>query len=161
MKVIFLDIDGVITSARIGWFTYDMYAVNYINWLCEQINAKVVISSTWRKSYEKEFFAEHFKYLHDDWRTKVLPRIKMSESVPRGAEIKEWMDRHPDVDDYLILDDDSDMLDSQKDRFVKTDTYNGLMFEHIIKIRDIFSKEMKAQFHSGINPNVREPKDYE
>ena len=161
MKALFLDIDGVITSARIGWFTYDMYTVNYINWLCEQIDAKVVISSTWRKSYEKEFFAEYFKYLHDDWRTKSLPRIKMSESVPRGAEIKEWMDRHPDVDDYLILDDDSDMLDSQKDRFVKTDTYNGLMFEHIIKIRNIFSEEMKAQFHSGINPNVREPKDSE
>ena len=31
-----------------------------------------------------------------------------------------WLDRNPDVENYVILDDDNDMLDSQISNFVKT-----------------------------------------
>ena len=36
---------------------------------------------------------------------------------------------HPYVKDYVILDDDSDMLDEQKEHFVQTSTEFGLTFE--------------------------------
>lgn len=35
MKIIFLDIDGVVTSVRTGWYNFDIYTVNFLRWLCE------------------------------------------------------------------------------------------------------------------------------
>jgi len=132
MKIIFLDIDGVITSARVQSFqTLDKYAVNFINHVCDQAPAEVVISSAWR-SEDKSFFEQFFTHLHKDWRTTLL---RLSN---RGGEIQEWLDRHK-VEDYLILDDESDMLGSQMGHFVKTDTYNGLLFGHMRKILEHFN----------------------
>ena len=44
----------------------------------------------------------------------------------RGDEIQDWLDRYPEVTGYCILDDDSDMLDSQLRNFVQTDMDYGL-----------------------------------
>lgn len=136
MNVIFLDVDGVLTSARVdGFQTFDKYAVEFVNFICQKAPCKVVISSTWRsmgggEEFFKGFFGEN---LHEDWSTTFK---RMGE---RGKEIQEWLDRHPETENYLILDDDSDMLDSQKENFIKTDTYNGLLFEHMIGVRGHFN----------------------
>jgi hypothetical protein len=43
-----------------------------------------------------------------------------SDHTPRGVEIQQWLDEHPDVTNYVILDDDSDMLEHQMKNFVVT-----------------------------------------
>lgn len=134
MKIIFLDIDGVITSARSGWMNMDIYAVNFMIWLCEQLDMKIVISSTWRYNTNREFWNTIFmkKNIHDDYRTPSTP---YDEDVPRrGGEIKAWLDNHPEVTEYLIIDDDSDILDEQKPHFIQTDSMEGLLFSHMIEI---------------------------
>jgi len=70
-----------------------------------------------------------------DWRTGVLEGI-------RGNEVKEWLDRHPEVDKYVILDDDSDFLEDQKPFFVQTNSDDGfsannyMAAEKILKEKD-------------------------
>lgn len=62
------------------------------------------------------------------------PNKKIHLSIPRGVEIKQWIDTNVHSDNgknwerkkigvdytYVILDDDSDMLLEQKDYFIRT-----------------------------------------
>ena len=41
MKIIFLDIDGVLTSARTGWSNMDPFAVTFLKLICEQCDIKI------------------------------------------------------------------------------------------------------------------------
>lgn len=142
-NIIFLDIDGVITSGRTGYNYFDLYAVRFINWICAEGNCKIVISSTWRYNHDKAFFDLYFQNIHTDWSTPDLLR-KMDGGIylspKRGIEIDKWLDDHKDqIENYLILDDDSDMTENQlKEHFIKTNTYNGLLFENYIKIVEFF-----------------------
>ena len=61
------------------------------------------------------------------------PRLQLKEqpyekwcSVPRGLEILSWLENNPHVKNYVILDDDSDMLYWQRKNFVKTNTEFGI-----------------------------------
>lgn len=64
----------------------------------------------------------------------------MSQRVFRGDEIKKWLGRH-DVEKYIILDDDSDMLEEQLPFFINTDTHNGIRFEDMDRIKTMFGIE--------------------
>lgn len=137
-KVIFLDIDGVITSPRVGWHRFDIYAVQFLNWLCKNTEAKIVISSTWRYNHPKEEFEGFFpNNLHQDWRTDT--RLLTNGTSCRGDEIKMWLDCHPEVENYIILDDDKDMLPEQMQNCVFTKHQNGLLWEHFLQIQKMFN----------------------
>lgn len=150
-KVIFLDIDGVIQSPRYcvainqtGWLaTFEPAAMSMLRNLIIESKAKVVISSTWRMGDSEQTkrelqlcfrvcgFKEIANAFHKDWRTD-------SDGNCRGQEIKRWLDKHTESEDcYLILDDDSDMLDEQLPFFVQTDYKNGMLLQHYDKAREI------------------------
>lgn len=139
MKVIFLDFDGVITTYNSKW-KIDMNKIKIINDICDKTNAKIVVTSSWRIGYHgvvsafheslKQYFVknqylDHFK---DEFNKFINNIIGMTDSVGtcRGNEIKFYMNEHPDVDNYVIIDDDSDMFDYQLFNFVQTDTYEGI-----------------------------------
>lgn len=137
MKIIFLDIDGVVTSLRSGWFNLDIYTVNFLRWLCKEAGAKIVISSTWRHNHGKDFWEPIFgEHLHNDFKTPSNNRETNGDK--RGGEIQMWLDNHPNTKKYLILDDDDDMLSSQMDSFIQTDSLDGMLHEHMMKCRDYF-----------------------
>jgi hypothetical protein len=140
MKIIFLDIDGVITSARTGWFNIDIYAVNFLRWICDQSGARIVISSTWRYNHSLGFFRRIFGdviFQEGDWKTPYLN----SPDSRRGLEIKAWLEKHPQTQQYLILDDDPDFLPEQFPCLIRTDSHNGLLFDEMLKIRTYFNIE--------------------
>jgi len=140
-KIIFLDIDGVITSPRVlSWYNWDIYAVNFLRWICEKADCKIVISSTWRNNHKQDFFETIFNNLHEDWKTPNMRRYSEVRHE-RGYEIKKWLENHPEIEDYLIIDDDSDMLDEQISHFIQTDSINGILFDNMMKIRDYFKIE--------------------
>lgn len=135
MNVIFLDIDGVVTSARTGWYNMDIFTVNFLLWLCKESNSKIVISSTWRKNHGIIFWSAIFgEFMHEDWCT---PITKTNQN--RGQEIKSWLENHQTITDYIILDDDTDMLEEQLSHFIQTNSSNGMLFEHFVKARDYFN----------------------
>ena len=52
----------------------------------------------------------------------------------RGDEIQEWLDEHPEVEKYAIIDDDDDMLPEQEENFFQTDFQTGLTDEIAKKV---------------------------
>jgi hypothetical protein len=155
MKIIFLDIDGVLNcqdAYKDGFCKYyhdpnddefwyqTFYPISkaLINRLIVQTNAKIIISSTWRKS--------GLDFMKRAWENEgmegeiidITPCLyfKDNGSVPRGCEIEQWlkhkgfshinwskekqqeyMDKS-DIENYIIIDDDSDMLYGQRNHFV-------------------------------------------
>ena len=133
MKIIFLDIDGVLNLIPQGFDKYGgIFHQHFTDNLSKIINdtgAKIVISSTWRLS--------GLQVMNDMWKFRNLPgevigitptayyntdfRIGIDEDATRGHEIRWWLENYTkNVDNYVILDDDNDMLPEQMSNFVIT-----------------------------------------
>ena len=61
---------------------------------------------------------------------KLLDKTGYSNNGFRGDEIKEWLNRHPEVTQYAILEDDEDFYPDQ--HLFKTSWQTGLT-EEIMK----------------------------
>lgn len=147
-KAIFLDIDGPICPPRVciavgdrGVFSaFDMAALRFFeDLLREDPDLGIVISSTWRLGQKKDFFYHLFgafglpnlkKRFFNDWKTKGL-------IGKRGVEVKEWLDRHPEVTNYVIVDDSSDFLEEQKSKLVLVDVLDGILHGHYRQIKHV------------------------
>lgn len=144
-RVLFLDIDGVLNS-RIyykyiykpedGGSRFDPYCVILVKKLVEEFSLKIVISSTWRDGGMKRLINElnenkFMDYLHEDWLTPVV------RPANRGKEIELWLDNHSEVKDYIILDDNENLLEHQRDKFVKTSIYLGMVQERYNQARNL------------------------
>ncbi len=110
MKVIFLDFDGVINSFQSE--LVDPECVGVLSAIIEETNAKVVATSASRYAFlegkvdylESAFYCDYAKTLQsygivvDD----ILPCINKDKEV----EIQAYLKAHPDISEYLVLDDD-------------------------------------------------------
>lgn len=118
MKVLFLDIDGVCNSAawvKLGnnpWHGTDPAAVKLVRQIIAQTKCKVVLSSTWRLWAESRAVVKR-DVCHFIDVTKDMQAGAKWGAVERGLEVQEWLDRHPAVTQYAILDDNSDFLPHQ------------------------------------------------
>ena len=146
-KIVFLDIDGVLNSDR----TYDTLpyadqfkllkidpkAVAYLNRIARY--AAVVVTSSWR-----------WEYTPHDLRI-VLLRHGLDETIPfigstgrqvsvdddgldtsnRGQEILDWLAAHPEVTNYVALDDGGDLTQLGY-HFIRTTTERGLEEHHVV-----------------------------
>lgn len=142
---IFLDIDGVLTSARLHlatqkqgvWTAFDPATVIFLEKVLAKWPAKLIISSSWRHIYPMHEFHMLFgtsnaaNYLHQNWCTG-------SDGSRRADEIADWLSNHGGTDyNYLILDDeDHGFTDEQKNHWIRTDPDNGMLFEHYCQILD-------------------------
>ena len=147
MRVLFLDIDGVLNSERScaafdGYphdFTakamgmFDMVAVALIRKLCHKTDCSIVLSSTWRITSAPHEVANGLDLPVMD-KTPVL-------NGPRGIEIAAWLNEHPEVTKYAIVDDNSDMLPDQMCRFVQTNFQTGLSLDDYRQLKHLLRKE--------------------
>lgn len=160
MKIIFLDIDGVINNT--DWI-HEQHTLKKLNkakkeqkelskeeFYGEMLNpemivnlnriilltgAKVVISSTWRNGLEVEQLQRMFD--KKGFKGEIIgktPNLRDQDSV-RGNEIASWIRTNVGIlgvkydgyfNEYVILDDDSDMLYSQRNNFICIDGGPGL-----------------------------------
>lgn len=150
-QVIFLDVDGVFTTVRGGWFNWDPIAITFILWICEQTGCKVVISSTWRFYKKKTWWKSIFgKHLHKDWHTPDFQQGSSIHRIYRGYEVKDWLEKHPNVgENWIAIDDNKDFLDDQMNHLVLTDGINGMLWHHM---RDIL-------IHFEISTDAWQPDD--
>lgn len=139
MGVLFLDIDGVVLSGKeLRRTRNNRYLppaqIALLNDVCERTGCHVVVSSTWRmdeRCRELLVSAGFTGRFHDDWRTKRWHSVgSLYVGDRRGGEIAEWLSRHPEVELYAIVDDDSDMTAEQMPRFVQTPFEDGMQREH-------------------------------
>jgi len=134
MKIIFLDIDGVLNVIPVdrdefGGLFHRHFEDN-LRYVIEQTGAKIVISSTWK--------ADGLDVMQAMWKHRGLAGEVINvtpyevdvvetgvceyyDEVDRGFEIQQYLNEHKDeVENYCIIDDCTDMLPSQMDNFVQT-----------------------------------------
>jgi hypothetical protein len=109
MKVIFLDIDGVLNcketpNPRKFPYVVESKLQRRLLRLLQRTGADIVLSSTWRYDPIGLLAARHFR----------IPFIGVTPDLPkkpRRDEITAWLRKHPKVDRYIIIDDEDDELD--------------------------------------------------
>lgn len=163
MKVLFLDIDGVLnhqnTKDRVcGFVGLDPELIAIFNKIVDAVpDLKIVVSSTWRKSVMPGVY-----HNFDELKALLAKRGLKGEIIGRtpdfahigghrGSEIGNWLVGHPEVTHYAILDDDSDAGEGHEDHYVRTcwhtygfpwqerldDPRGGLLDRHVEEALDI------------------------
>lgn len=138
MNIIFLDIDGVLNSKRYENANYssmlhrdsfDPAAVARLNRITDITKAKIVVSSAWRVGFE--FDKESFFYLlrEEGITGDLIDITPIFTSCLRWQEIQEWLDNHPEVINFVILDD-MDYMGDLQDHLIKTTMMDGLLDHH-------------------------------
>ena len=127
MRVIFLDIDGVLNAQDDfggrskpnpnvgGLWGISIAKVKRLKYIVDRTDAKLVLTSTWKKDYNK-YINDHVnifgKYLYNKLRKcdlRIFDTTERYETNPsdRSNGIKGWLKDHEgDVESYIILDDD-------------------------------------------------------
>ncbi len=162
MRLIFLDIDGVFNSEKYykqrkdftPWDEaqeFDPENVKNFNYITGETGASIVVSSTWRKG-NLPYLQELFRQV-GIFGTVIGETVKLryncdypGVSIPRGLEIKQYYAEKFDfihynwnhkndsnLESYVIIDDDSDMLYEQRNNFVNVDSLVGLTAKNCVK----------------------------
>lgn len=154
MKVIFLDIDGVLNSSRScaafggfpfpgrkrerDWGKFDEVAIGLLRRIVKQTGASCVLSSSWRLGMSEGEMLD----LANRLGVPLIGRTRSNAGrEPRGAQIQDWLDEHQDVQCYVIVDDDSDVLEEQQEFFVKVQFADGLSFHNHLDATRILGGE--------------------
>ena len=124
MKIIFLDVDGVLNCSTSKSFCHDdLYGiitgidsdkVKRLAKIVEITGAEIILSSDWKDGWNKYYTGRrpsHVKYLDNHLYKKGKLTIK--DKTPntskgswfRGNEILTYLRSHQDVENYVILDD--------------------------------------------------------
>lgn len=127
MKVLFLDIDGVVNKREnfnpkgmMGPYPIDAYCAFLVGRIVLQTGCEVVLSSSWRhhpdgvKTVSERVVPLLDKTGNHKWDGKI--RHARGRDWPhdlRGDEVNDWLAEHPEVERYAILDGDSDFYDEQ------------------------------------------------
>lgn len=127
MKVIFLDVDGVLNSAGLLYhYGFDYLDEDMVSLFCrvvKETGAEVVLSSSWRLNGRSRSIVSEALAVHDVEIVGTTPRLR---GEPRYREISEWLSDHPDVERYAILDDDPEAGGGMGGSFFMTDLEIGL-----------------------------------
>jgi hypothetical protein len=125
MRVIFVDVDGVLNSNgerghRAGTHGLDIACVERLKALAHRTDAQLVLSSSWRhhEDAKAQLKAVGLTFIGE------TPRFKYAE---RPEEIDAWLRLHPKVTQYVIIDDDHTFLPHQP--HFRTDWTKGLTHE--------------------------------
>jgi hypothetical protein len=157
MKILFLDIDGVLNSkvfyeansqeirgeSSLFWRSVaelDPEACALVNQLCEEEDLKIVISSTWRKLHKvHEIEAMFHKRGLFAEVIGITPDLRGNW---RGKEVDLFIKEHPElqIEKYVIVDDNSD-FDAGKP-FVRTEWSIGIQPENIDQIKEVLHGQL-------------------
>lgn len=147
IKVIFLDFDGVVNN----WDHFEGVDFNNVKYLIEIINAtgaKIVASSSKKHTFQIDssidikdttYYKQYVTVLNyygiDIF--DVTPYVDKS----RELEIIKYLGMHPEIEEFLILDDDY-VIKSLLEHQVFLDLYNGITFEHVQPSIDILNDKL-------------------
>ena len=156
---------------------FDPDAIKRLNKILLETGAKIVVSSSWRSGHTNETMQ---KLLTDVGvigevvgLTPSFRGMITDYTTPRGCEIDWWLKKEglfqrinwseekqmefiekAKVKNYIILDDDSDMLYKQREHFVKTDNMVGLTDEDVDKSIMILKKNLVDLYYENKTDNL-------
>jgi len=133
MRVLFLDVDGVLNNTRsmvlasqgglhpagpLGkMFTVDRHCVRRLRAVVEELDLRIVVSSTWRRHPRALDTALLWA---DNWRAPIIGKTATSYDK-RGEQIAAWCrENRLGPQDFVIVDDDTYDIDQpgQAERLV-------------------------------------------
>lgn len=155
-KYIFLDIDGVLVSLNHmnsiyalarenndfskvkdvdGENYFDPTCLNWLNWLVKKTSAKIVITSTWRRTSFCDIEMMKFIFHKRGFDGEIVgytPNYINDRILDRGDEIKAYVKNNlNETDKFLILDDEArNIVDYYPNNFILVDTFFGLHREN-------------------------------
>ena len=150
MKVIFLDIDGVLNEKKsrsrcCGYTGIDDKKVEHLAKIVKVTGAEIVLISTWKDDWRKTDKAHQgmmANYLDKKLKKQGLAVLDKTKSVDkkngfhlsRGMGILQYLSTHT-VEKYVILDDYQFDYDGcgLTENYVKTDNNNGGLTEELAK----------------------------
>lgn len=147
MKIIFLDIDGVMNNSHRGYIIkhknfkpegFDPIAVAYLKQLIEETDSKIVICSSWRIcigtniEWWNGLFAAYGIYkLNTEYVWGLTPNL----FGMRGEEVASYIKMQNEdltwdsIEKYVILDDSTDYYDNQP--LIRVNNVYGLNRDNI------------------------------
>jgi hypothetical protein len=166
MRVLFLDFDGPILPQRsytyhiaqgketgnrgMVYKYFDPCAVAILKQILDVTDAKLVISSAWRRmGYRRilEVLTSNgldIQRLHKDWATTT------ESNDTRADKILQWVAEHPDVTSWVAVDDEP-LADPErrgnllmKDNFVQVTLEDGILHRHHGRMLYILLKDTLA-----------------
>lgn len=153
MKVVFLDFDGVITSKN--GYSLDPEKMELVKRICNETGDYIVVSSSWRrftledtiKSITEVCDSLPVPFLIPERIIGVTPQMyafkyvnpKKYFIVPRGYEIERYLEERKDIEKYVIIDDENDMLLCQKPFFIKINSKSGISEKDVEKAIKLLS----------------------
>lgn len=155
--LVFLDIDGVFTSARVNlahnasyemWHRFDPVAVDFMNKIHDRYPVEFVLMSTWKNNLRSDdnniehwvraaFGNSGFRgQLATPWKTDPDNIIWHRKGAnDRAHEVKEYLELYgQDVKDFILFDDNRYRFKEVLgvNRLVHTDHENGLLHKHML-----------------------------
>lgn len=142
MKVIFLDVEGVLNTRETYERAYRLYGhttmidleidkfrLGYLKQIIDETGAKIVLSSSFRYFFRKEndvVYPTSFKgkKLYDNFKRY---EIEIYDTTPitmgsREEQIKEWLSNRDDIESFIIIDDDANNFDELYPNLIQTST---------------------------------------
>lgn len=153
MKILFLDIDGVLNNKGMDWtiagpWTISDDAVELLNKLMDDIpDLNIVLSTSWRIVVGEKNTVEHLVKHGFRHAERVIGSTPRRETVwERGDECLDWINFRPigmeDIHNFVILDDEKDFFitminPEHRKHLVLTNKKVGLTQRQIAKIKEI------------------------
>lgn len=143
MKVLFLDIDGVVAvpgyAISEGLWIPNYEHVQRVNEVVHRTGCKVVLSSSWRITHGLEGTHQALK--------RAGASFELFDATPnhasrigvlylahrRGSEVSQWLERHPEVERVAIVDDSED-FGPLVERLVRTRFSHGIQDGHVDRL---------------------------
>ena len=171
MNVIFLDFDGVLDTIHFQSMKDIERRIQILADICQEYNCKVVIEASAKDAIDEETLeVEEESWVNDIFRLfnkygiecigrtpNVEKRINNTSSLPmwKEDEIILYLERHPEIKHYCIIDDDDTKamhwkesdLDKVREHLVETIYYSdnaeeeGLLPRHKEEVGRILQKE--------------------
>ena len=155
--LIFLDIDGVMLSAA-GWkpaenledgfSAFSNRAVDCLNHLTQNINASIVLTTSHKSRFTLEQWNQIF--LSRNLSVHIFDKLDDNlKSLNRKDEILNYLNAHPQIENYVIIDDDKSLNDlphSIKQKLVLTSSLIGLTQENAYRALEILSLSTHVEF---------------
>lgn len=153
-KVLFVDIDGVLLPGRAYYLptqttpfvtVFDPCAVAMLNKACKKQDRKIVIHSSWILTNFWQGGKDGPGDVHDHMISQGVDPSLFHEDCycnrdnpKRYDRIAEWLRKHPEVTDFLIVDDDEEPKGEErfKDQLILTNFNEGLTVRDFYRLNE-------------------------
>jgi hypothetical protein len=156
MKIIFLDIDGVLNSFKYDLSrteddgNIDLTRLPLLKRIVDCTDARIVLTSSWRRLWKKDgcfdIIGLWIESLFESAGLDIYDKTPEIDPSERGSEVLAWLETNKsEVDSFVIIDDMLGGWGILSDRLVRTDARIGfgLMEQHVLKAIEILERPIE------------------